>query len=191
MYPKQDIARVAFSVKARRALWCVASMLLFRPFGTKLLRPWRVLLLRMFGADVAWSAEVYASARIWAPWLLTMGEGSCLGPHTIVYNQARVTLDAGACVSQYAYLCTAGHDPAVPNNPLTGLLVAPIRLGAHAWVGTRAFLGMGVEVGDSAVIGACACIFKDVAPLTIVGGNPAQVLSTVRCSQPASAVITP
>lgn len=177
MFAKQDIARVSLRTKARRAVWCVVSAWLFRPCGTKLFRLWRVSLLRLFGADVAWSAEVYASSRIWAPWLLTMGEGSCLGPHTIVYNQARVTLERGACVSQYAYLCTAGHDPHQPNNARTGLLVAPIRLAEDAWIGTRAYVGMGVEVGQAAVVGACACVFKDVEPATIVGGNPATVIS--------------
>lgn len=161
-------------------MWNVVRFFLFRPLGTKAFRPWRIFLLRLFGAEIDGSAEVYASAEIWAPWQLTMQAGSCLGPHTIIYNQARVTLGRDVTVSQYAYLCTAGHEIDVVNNAQTGLLVAPITIAEKAWIGTRAFVGMGVEVGASAVVGACACVFKDVQPCTVVGGNPAQVIKVVK-----------
>lgn len=177
MYEKQTIGYVALGNKVRRAIWNVVRLCLFRPLGTKLFRPWRILLLKLFGAEVAWSAEVYASAKVWAPWLLTMEEGSCIGPHAIVYNQARVTLRQDACLSQYAYVCTAGHETGSVNNAKTGLVVAPVTLERGAWVGTRAFINMGVQVGEGAVVGACACVFKDVAPRTVVGGNPAVLLT--------------
>lgn len=176
MFAKRDIGHVTLACKVRRGIWNVVRLLLFRPFGTKLFRPWRLWLLRMFGANVASTAEVYASARIWAPWLLTLHEDSCVGPDTIVYNQARVTLGARTCLSQYAYVCTAGHATDATNNAHTGLLVAEVEIGADAWVGTRAFIGMGVTIGQGAVVGACACIFKDVEPRTVVGGNPAAVI---------------
>ena len=174
MFERRCIGRVTLGNKLRRALWNVAYALLFRPFGTKVFRLWRVALLRAFGAEVAWSAEVYASARVWAPWLLRMQADSCIGPHTIVYNQARVSLGQKACLSQYAYICTAGHATSAVNNAHQGLVVAEVALADGAWVGTRAFVGMGVKVGAGAVVGACACVFKDVEPRTVVGGNPAQ-----------------
>ena len=134
---------------------------------------------KLFGANVAWSAEVYASSKVWAPWLLTLGNQSCIGPHAIVYNQARVTLDDDACLSQYAYVCTAGHESCTTNNARTGLVVAPVTIGKGAWVGTRAYVNMGVSVGEGAVVAACACVVKDVLPRTIVGGNPAVVIKTL------------
>ena len=174
MNPKQDIGKVTLGVKVRRALWCMTSFFLFRPLGTKLFRLWRLFLFRLFGAKVSWHCDVYASARVWAPWNLEMEEGACLGPHVICYNQARVTLRRHACVSQYAYLCTAGHDlhtseSGTPiNNAQTGLLVAEIELQEEAWVGTQAFVGMGVTVGRRAIVGARANVFKDVPEGTIV-----------------------
>ena len=179
MNQRENIGRVDISVKLRRALWCMARALLFRPFGTKVFRLWRIAVLHCFGAQTDWTAEVYASAEVWAPWQLTMAAHSCIGPHVIVYNQARVTLHERACLSQHAYVCTAGHEPGVVNNAATGLVVAPVTLGAEAWVGARAFIGMGVVVGQGAVVGACACVFKDVAPKTVVGGNPAQLIRRI------------
>ena len=179
MYPKQTIGHVTLGNKLRRAIWNVVRFGLFRPFGTKVFRPWRIVLLKLFGANVAWSAEVYASSKVWAPWLLTLGNHSCIGPYAIVYNQARVTLDDDACLSQYAYVCTAGHESCTTNNARTGLVVAPVTIGEGAWVGTRAYINMGVSVGEGAVVAACACVVKDVLPRTIVGGNPAVVIKTL------------
>lgn len=179
MFEKQYIGHVTHGSKIKRAVWNCTCLVLFRPFGTKLFRLWRLLLLKIFGAEVAWSAEVYASSKIWAPWLLTMEENSCIGPHTIVYNQARVTLHRQACLSQYAYICTAGHETNDVNNATKGLVVAEVLLEEGAWVGTRAFVGQGVIIGKHAVVGACACVFKDVPESMVVGGNPAQVIRSL------------
>lgn len=159
-----------------RAVWNVAYALLFRPFGTSLFWPWRRLLLLLFGAKIDKSALVYPSVRIWAPWNLRMKAVSCLGPHTICYNQAMVTLEEYATVSQYSYLCTAGHDTTTENTAESGLIVAPITIHRESWVGTRAFIGMGVEVGENAIVGATASVYKDVESNAIVGGNPAKLI---------------
>ena len=57
--------------------------------------------------------------------------------------------------------------------------MAPVTIGKGAWVGTRAYVNMGVSVGEGAVVAACACVVKDVLPRTIVGGNPAVVIKTL------------
>ena len=76
-------------------------------------------------------------------------------------------------MSQGAYLCTASHDISDSLNPL---VTAPIIVKDQAWIATDAFVGMGVTVGQGAVIGARACVFKDVEPWTVVGGNPAKFI---------------
>ena len=184
MNAKINLGRVTLGVKAKRAIWNVACAILFRPFGTKVFRLWRILLLKIFGAKVDWGCDVYASAKVWAPWNLRMMKGACVGPKTIVYNQAMVTMEEDTCLSQYAYICTAGHslrdeglgirDEGLPlNNAVSGLVVAPVTVHKGAWIGTRAYVNMGVEIGEGAVVAACACVVKDVEARTVVGGNPA------------------
>ena len=171
-----NIEKVKISVKILRAIWNVTCFLLFRPFPTKLFWWWRWLLLRAFGAKIHFGAHVYSSVKIWAPWNLEMKQGSCLGPQVICYNQAMVTLDKNAIVSQYVYLCTAGHQIDDPISAESGLIVTPITIGENAWIGTRAYINMGVEIGEGAVVGATASVFKDVEPWTVVGGNPAKFI---------------
>jgi len=47
-------------------------------------------------------------------------------------------------------------------------------VGNDVWIGMDATIMPGVTVGDGAIIGAKAVVTKDVAPYTVVGGNPAR-----------------
>lgn len=176
MEKAKTINRVSIKTKVLRALWFVAWLFLFRPFGTKLFNPWRLLLLKIFGANVCKDSGVYSSVKIWAPWNLTIGHNSWLGPNVICYNQDMVILEDNVTVSQYTYLCTAGHQTDTINDKDQGLIIAPITLRTGAWIGTRAFIGMGVEVGRNGIVGATASVYKDVEPWTVVGGNPAKFI---------------
>jgi phosphonate metabolism protein (transferase hexapeptide repeat family) len=51
-----------------------------------------------------------------------------------------------------------------------------VTIGHDVWIGHNATLLPGVSVGDGAAIGAGAIVTKDVAPFTIVAGNPARVI---------------
>ena len=49
-------------------------------------------------------------------------------------------------------------------------------IGDDVWIGSEAMIMAGVHVGSGAVIAARSVVTKDVAPYTIVGGNPAKVI---------------
>ncbi len=156
-----------------RLAWNVAYVLFFRPFITKFLRRWRNFVLRCFGANIASTAHVNASAVIWAPWNLEMDEDSLIGPHVDCYNVDTVRIGKSAIISQHACLCTASHDITDPAFPL---ITAPITVADQAWVASRAFVGMGVSIGQGAVVAACSVVCKNVLPWTVVGGSPVHFL---------------
>lgn len=47
-------------------------------------------------------------------------------------------------------------------------------IGNDVWIGHNATIMAGVHIGDGAIIATNATVTKDVAPYTIVGGNPAK-----------------
>ena len=164
---------VSGSIKIKRVVWNITAAFLFRPFITPVFRKWRIALLRLFGAKVEWDANVYASVKIWAPWMLQMGHRACLGPEVICYNQDWVVLEDDAIVSQYSYLCTAGHDITDPHHHQTE---APIIIEDRAWVCAEAFVGQGVTIGEGAVVCPHGVVVKNVEPWTVVGGNPTKFI---------------
>lgn len=134
---------------------------------------WKRMLLRAFGARVASTANVYSSARVYYPANLVMEDYSCLASDVDCYNVAPITIGEQATVSQGAYLCTASHDITDPKNHL---VTAPIVVESQAWIGAKAYVAMGVTIGEGAVVGATASVYKDVEPWTVVGGNPAKFI---------------
>ena len=51
-----------------------------------------------------------------------------------------------------------------------------VKIGNDVWIGHNAVIIPGVKVGNGAVIGSGAIATKDVAPYTIVAGNPAKLI---------------
>lgn len=47
-------------------------------------------------------------------------------------------------------------------------------IGNDVWIGYGATIMPGVQIGDGAIIASKSVVTRDVAPYTIVGGNPAQ-----------------
>ena len=52
----------------------------------------------------------------------------------------------------------------------------PTTIGDGAWIGMRAMLMPGVTIGEGAIIAAGAVVTRNVAPYSVVGGNPAQLI---------------
>lgn len=55
-------------------------------------------------------------------------------------------------------------------------IVKDVVIESNVWIGADVTILPGVTIGEGAVVAACACVTKDVPPLSIVGGCPAQVL---------------
>lgn len=157
-----------------RVIWNI-TWLILAAWTPPPLRAWRRILLRAFGAQVASTANIYGSARIWAPKTFEIGEYACLGPRAYAYSMAKIKIEPYAIVSQGAFLCTGTHDIEHQHFQLRAL---PIVVGTRAWIAADAFVGPGVTVGEGAVLGARGCAFRDLDSWMVYGGNPARALKS-------------
>lgn len=158
--------------KLGRVAWGIVWLCLFRT-SPRIVFGWRRFLLRLFGAKVGRNARISPSARIWAPWNLTIGDEGAIAHDVDCYCVAPIRIGHHATVSQYAFLCAATHDIADPH---MRLISGPIEINDQAWVCAKAFVGPGITVGEGAVVGAAAVVTKDVPPWQVVAGNPARYL---------------
>ena len=87
-----------------------------------------------------------------------------------VMNGANHQMNA---VSTFPFYTLEGWNmdpPAMEDLPLKGDTV----IGNDVWIGQNAVILPGVHIGDGAIIGANSVVGSDVAPYTIVVGNPAK-----------------
>jgi putative colanic acid biosynthesis acetyltransferase WcaF len=156
----------------KRIVWYIVNHTLFRILiGTKF-RFLRNAILSLFGTKVTKETYVYPSANIYAPWNLVLGR-TCIGPRVFLYNKEPIIIGDDCVISQDSVICTASHNIASLMLPVKN---KPITIANNVWVASYAFIGPGVTIGEGAVVGACACVFNNVEPWTVVGGNPAKFI---------------
>jgi len=128
-------------------------------------------LLRMFGARIGNNVHIHPSVRVFIPWNLSIGDWSSLGFETLVYSLGPVAIGSRVTISHGSHLCAGSHDFRDQAMPLLKL---PITIDDDVWVCADAFIGPGVRISTGAVVGARGVVTKNVAPWTIVAGNPAR-----------------
>jgi len=156
-----------------RLMWALVDPA-FR-WSPRLMWGWRRWLLRMFGAEVGYQVHIHPSATIFIPWNLKIGDWSSIGFDALIYNLGPVTIGERVTISQRAHLCAGTHDHRDPTMPL---LKAPITIANDVWICADAFVGPGVEISESAVVGARAVVVKSIGARSIVAGNPACLKGT-------------
>ena len=156
-------------VQLARVLWGVVQPA-FR-LSPKPLWGWRRFMLRSFGAKIGRQVHVHPNVRITMPWNLTIGAYVGIGDSVILYALGPITIGNNATLSQGAHICAGTHDISRPDRPLLKLQIS---VEDDAWVAADAFIGPGVTVGSGAIVGARGVVMKNVAPQTVVVGNPAR-----------------
>src|SRR5205823_5224568 len=158
--------------RALRVLWGFCWFV-FCQWTPKPFNPWRLFWLRVFEAKIDGTPFVHARARIAIPWHLILRDRACLGDRANAYSLGEIEIGERATVAQEAYLSTGSHDF---SHPALQLVTAKITIGPDAFIGARAFLLPGVEIGARSVVGACSVVTKDVPPDVFAAGNPCRVL---------------
>lgn len=114
-----------------------------------------------------------------------------MGAQIVIGNRTRIH---GTCLHAYGSIVIgadcliaancqifdgSGHDLSfgdVANRKNTEGEVKPIVIEDAVWIGANCIILPGVTIGKGAVIAAGSVVTKNVAPYSIVGGNPARVI---------------
>ena len=104
-----------------------------------------------------------------------MGKGVMIMNNCLMMARGDITIDDGVMIAANAQLISNNHD----SHDRMILTCKPVHICKNVWIGAGATILPGVTVGDNAVVAAGAIVTKDVAPNTIVGGNPAKVIREI------------
>jgi putative colanic acid biosynthesis acetyltransferase WcaF len=125
----------------------------------------RVLLLRLFGADIGRGVLIRHRARVHWPWKLTVGDHSWIGEDVWMMNLEPLEIGSSACLSQGSRLICGSHDRRSPTFEFDN---GPIVIGDGVWVAAGCTVLRGAVVGDFAVLAAGAVVSGTVEPFALV-----------------------
>jgi len=104
-----------------------------------------------------------------------IGDNVMIMNNCLMMSRGGITIDDGAMIAANVQLISNNHD--LYDRMI--LTCKPVHICKNAWIGAGATILPGVTVGENAVVAAGAIVTKDVAPNTIVGGNPAKFIKNI------------
>lgn len=105
------------------------------------------------------------------------GRRIAIGDHTVINRRCHLdgrrslSIGRNVSISPECYIVTLDHRT---DSPDFATVEGPVAIGDYAWIGARAMILPGVELGEGAVAGAGAVVTKSVPPYAVVAGVPAK-----------------
>ena len=136
--------------------------------------------VRIFGTDL----HVGSRPRLWASEYLEIGDHSYLGHEVCIETNCRIGRHV-LLANRVALVGRRDHDFRTLGVPVrfghwVGSTKSPspfrhdaVVIDDDVWIGFGAVVLSGVHVGRGAIVAAGSVVKNDVAPYTVVGGNPA------------------
>lgn len=136
----------------------------------------RLLVKQIFpycGADVVIKGGAYFGSGA----NIRVGDRSQLGHCCRIDHDVEIGNDV--MMGPDVVIMSISHETAHPGIPMIRQGAAQrraVRIGNDVWIGTRAIILPGVQIGDGAIIGAGSVVTRDVPAHAVVGGAPARVI---------------
>jgi acetyltransferase-like isoleucine patch superfamily enzyme len=105
-----------------------------------------------------------------------IGDRSRVGISSVIIGPVQIGNDV--ILAQHVVMSGLNHGYENIERPIKDqkCSVKPIIVEDEVWIGANAVITSGITIGKHSVVAAGSVVTKDVAPYTIVGGNPARVL---------------
>jgi maltose O-acetyltransferase len=140
----------------------------------------RKLFYRLDGMKIGAKSFIHMGAKFYQLDKISIGEGTIIGYGVFLDGRDRLEIGNHVDFASEVMVYNAEHDHnAVDFHAVT----EPVVIEDYVFVGPRAIILPGVRIGRGAIVAAGAVVTKDVAPMAIVGGVPAQVIGARRVSE--------
>ena len=130
---------------------------------------------QLFGGNLDKTSYLMPPLQIDFACQMKIGKGVFVNHSLTCMAAGGITIDDGVMIGPNVRIVTDNHDFA---NRMV-LRCKPVHIGRNAWIGVGAIILPGVTIGENAVIAAGAVVNKNVAPNSIVGGNPAKFIKSL------------
>ena len=132
----------------------------------------------------------YNKIRIWAlrKQGYTVGQDVYLSAdikivHNFVYNQGVLTIGDRVSIAPSVIIILSSHSNFSKASQYTSQHESFVTINNDVWIGAGAIIMNGLTIGEGAVIGCGSIVIHDVAPHTVVAGNPAKVINELKLNE--------
>ena len=109
---------------------------------------------------------------------IRVGRNVFVNQNCTFYDLGGLDIADDVLIGPNVSLITSGH-PIDPSRRRDGVTARPIAIGRNVWIAAGATVIGGVTIGENSVVAAGSVVTRDVAPNTLVGGNPARVIRSI------------
>ncbi len=127
--------------------------------------------VRIMNVEVGQGSSIHLRLRLYTRGQITVGDHTIIDRDCVLDGRGHISIGSNVNLAPEVMVLTASHDP---DDPGFGEIVQPVVIEDYAWIATRATILPGVHVGHGSIVGAGAVVTRDVAPDSIVAGNPAR-----------------
>jgi acetyltransferase-like isoleucine patch superfamily enzyme len=111
---------------------------------------------------------------------LRLGPKVVMGRDNVVNTYLDIEIGQNALLGDWIYICDFDHVYADPGVPIKkqGLVKSPTRIGEDVWVGEKASILRGADVGSGSIVASQALVKDAIPPFSVVVGTPARVIAS-------------
>ena len=109
---------------------------------------------------------------------LTLGSKVVMGRDNVINTYLDIELGDAAIVADWAYICDFDHRFERLDIPIKdqGIVKSPVRIGRDVWIGEKASVLRGVDIGDGSVVASHCLVNRSIPPFSIAVGVPVRVV---------------
>ena len=130
----------------------------------------KILLLKLFGANIGKGVIVKPFVSIKYPWKLTVGNHVWIGEKVWIDNLDTVIIENNVCISQGAMLLCGNHNY---KNSTFDLMIGKIVLKEGSWIGAKSIVTGNVTVSENAILQVGSVASQNLEKDCLYRGNPA------------------
>ncbi len=136
---------------------------------------------RISGMEIGPGSTIHTGLRLYHPLGITIGSDTIIGEGCTLDGRAPLIIGNHVDIASEVMIYNSQHDI---NDVKFKAKSAQVKISDYVFVGPRAIILPGVTIGRGAIVGAGAVVTKDIAPFSIVGGVPAQIIGERQLKDP-------
>lgn len=133
------------------------------------------LVKELFCGNIGEGSRVMPGIKVVRGNRVKIGKGVVIMYNCLMMAAGTITIEDDVQVAANVQLISNNHD----FHDRKILVCKPVVLKKNCWIGAGASILPGVTVNENAIVGAGAVVTKDVAPNTVVAGNPAKIIKRI------------